>query len=106
MSLSDDSGPRPCAWTARSWLANKHGGHFGAVRSSSFDLPLYDQAEIDRLSARIAELHECLTKCAESAYEAGVADERERWAGEVAAWRERFPGYTYRPQDDCVALKA
>lgn len=80
MSLSDDSGPRPCAWTARSWLANKHGGHFVAVRSSSFDLPLYDQAEIDRLSARIAELHECLTKCAESAYEAGVADERERCA--------------------------
>ena len=35
-----------------------------------------------------------------------VAAERKRWAGEVAAWRERFPGYTYRPQDDCVALKA
>ena len=25
---------------------------------------------------------------------------------EVAAWRERFPQHTYRPQDDCVALRA
>ena len=24
---------------------------------------------------------------------------------EIAAWRERFPQYTYRPQDECVALK-
>jgi hypothetical protein len=24
---------------------------------------------------------------------------------EVLAWRERFPHYVYRPQDDCVALK-
>lgn len=24
---------------------------------------------------------------------------------EVLAWRERFPQYTYRKQDDCVALK-
>lgn len=39
-----------------------------------------NQAGIERLRARIAELHECLTKCAESAYETGVADERERCA--------------------------
>jgi len=25
--------------------------------------------------------------------------------GEVAAWRERFPAYVYRPQDDCVSLR-
>ena len=37
-------------------------------------------ADAESLRARIAELHECLTKCAESAYEAGVADERERHA--------------------------
>ena len=24
---------------------------------------------------------------------------------ELSAWRERFPSYVYRPQDDCVALK-
>lgn len=24
---------------------------------------------------------------------------------ELAAWKERFPKYEYRPQDDCVALK-
>jgi hypothetical protein len=24
---------------------------------------------------------------------------------EVLAWRERFPQYVYRPQDDCVALR-
>lgn len=24
---------------------------------------------------------------------------------EVLAWRERFPSYEYRPQDECVALK-
>ena len=24
---------------------------------------------------------------------------------EVAAWRERFPGYRYRPQDDCIQIQ-
>lgn len=24
---------------------------------------------------------------------------------EVLAWRERFPAYVYRPQDDCVSLR-
>lgn len=34
---------------------------------------------------------------------------REREASlleaEVQAWRQRFPQYVYRPQDDCVALR-
>lgn len=29
----------------------------------------------------------------------------EKDAAELAAWRERFPQYVYRPQDDCVSLK-
>lgn len=28
------------------------------------------------------------------------------WTAEVLAWRARFPKYTYRRQDDCVALAA
>ena len=31
--------------------------------------------------------------------------ETDRLRTELAAWRERFPAYTYRPQDDCVALE-
>ena len=31
-----------------------------------------------------------------------VAQDLER---EVAAWRERFPEFTYRPQDECVARR-
>ena len=35
-----------------------------------------------------------------------VLEAVERVQGaELAAWRERFPGYAYRPQDDCVTLK-
>lgn len=48
---------RPCAWTARSWLANRGGGHFVPARRQAFDVPLYDQA----------------------ALEAAVAAERARW---------------------------
>lgn len=29
----------------------------------------------------------------------------ESTAAELEAWRERFPAYVYRPQDDCVALR-
>ena len=38
---------RPCAWTAISWLQNRHGGHFVPERRQAFDVPLYDQAAID-----------------------------------------------------------
>lgn len=34
-----------------------------------------------------------------------VADACARAEAEVLAWRERFPQYVYRPQDDIVALK-
>ena len=37
--------------------------------------------------------------------EACVKAERERAQAEVMAWRERFPAYVYRPQDDCVSLR-
>ena len=32
-------------------------------------------------------------------------EEFEALQAEVKAWRERFPQYVYRPQDECVALK-
>ncbi len=38
---------RPCAWTARSWLASRSGGHFVPERRHAFDVPLYDQAALD-----------------------------------------------------------
>lgn len=38
---------KPVAWTARSWLASKSGGHFVQDRRQSFDVPLYDQSAID-----------------------------------------------------------
>ena len=35
-------------------------------------------------------------------YDNAMADMRR----ELDAWRERFPQYVFRPQDDCVALRA
>lgn len=29
----------------------------------------------------------------------------EKDALELEAWRNRFPGYEYRAQDDCIAIK-
>lgn len=36
---------------------------------------------------------------------AGAYLEASQLVAEVAAWRNRFPGYAYRRQDDCVTLK-
>lgn len=36
------------------------------------------------------------------AYAAAMADMRR----ELDAWQRRFPQYVFRPQDDCVALRA
>ncbi len=34
-----------------------------------------------------------------------VVEAAKALLAEVVAWRERFPQYVYRPQDDVVALK-
>ena len=52
---------RPCAWTARSWLANRSGGHFVPERRHAFDVPLYDQAALD--AAVAAERERCAKVC-------------------------------------------
>ena len=39
-------------------------------------------------------------------YRLDAATELRRLHAEVMAWRERFPKHAYRPQDDCVALRA
>lgn len=52
---------RPCAWTARSWLANRSGGHFVPERRHAFDVPLYDQAALD--AAVAAERERCAKLC-------------------------------------------
>lgn len=36
--------------------------------------------------------------------EAATPDEVSALIAEIRAWRERFPEYGYRPQDECVAL--
>lgn len=38
-------------------------------------------------------------------FERPSADTSKSLLAEVKAWRERFPQYEYRAQDDCVALK-
>ena len=43
------------------------------------------------------QLREHGRQCAQAALESTAA--------ELEAWRERFPAYVYRPQDDCVALR-
>ena len=125
MSISDDSSPRRCALTARSWpevVAYAGGADDGGlmrwVDVSTGDGPenitryvtegcvrqdtSAVAADAESLRARIAELHECLTKCAESAYEAGVADERERCAALCEQHIDTALGYVLGP--DCAKL--
>ena len=54
-------------------------------------------------AGRSAERERCAKLC-EGARDAAVS--LRALAAEVSAWRERFPQHAYRPQDDCVALRA
>lgn len=69
---------KPVAWTARSWLASKSGGHFVQDRRQSFDVPLYDQSAID--AAVAAERERCVRVL--EAYQVPVGNSS---AGEIAA---------------------
>lgn len=61
------------------------------------------EAEIARLSAdalHAQERADFMLAATRDAQEQGG-----KHVAEVLAWRERFPQYVYRPQDDCVSLR-
>jgi len=56
------------------------------------------RASEERQSGRVDVADALLAATAPSSVLANAAD------AELAAWRERFPQYRYRPQDDCIEL--